>query len=274
MAIVSSTIGSPTKTGWKRRSRAASFSMYLRYSSSVVAPMQRSSPRARAGLSRLAASLPPSAAPAPTTVCSSSMNRITLPAADSTSRSTALSRSSNSPRNFVPAIERAHVERDDALVLQALGHVALHDPQGQPFGDGRLADARLADQHGIVLRPPREHLDHAADFLVAADHRVELALPGPLDQVDAVFFEGLELALRVWSVTRAAAADRCRRLQHVLLGDGVELEDVLGLRVDLRQREQQMLGRDELVLHRVGFALGGFEHLGRAATRLRRRRRR
>ena len=100
--MVSSTVGSPTKTGWKRRSRAASFSTYLRYSSSVVAPMQRSSPRARAGLSRLAASLPPSARPAPTTVCSSSMNSTTL-AASATSRSTAFSRSSNSPRNLVPA---------------------------------------------------------------------------------------------------------------------------------------------------------------------------
>ena len=40
MAIVSSTVGSSTKTGWKRRSRAASFSMCLRYSSSVVAPMR------------------------------------------------------------------------------------------------------------------------------------------------------------------------------------------------------------------------------------------
>ena len=36
--MVSSTLGSPTKTGWKRRSRAASFSMCLRYSSRVVAP--------------------------------------------------------------------------------------------------------------------------------------------------------------------------------------------------------------------------------------------
>ena len=74
----------------------------LRYSSSVVAPMQRSSPRARAGLRRLAASVPPSAAPAPITVWSSSMNRITWPAIV-TSRRTALSRSSNSPRNLVPA---------------------------------------------------------------------------------------------------------------------------------------------------------------------------
>src|SRR5438270_455615 len=35
--MVSGTLGSPTNTGWKRRSSAASFSIYLRYSSSVVA---------------------------------------------------------------------------------------------------------------------------------------------------------------------------------------------------------------------------------------------
>ena len=102
MAIVSSTVGSPIMTGWNRRSNAASFSIYVRYSSSVVAPMHRSSPRASAGFNRFAASLPPSARPAPTTVCNSSINRITLPASF-TSRNTALSRSSNSPRNFVPA---------------------------------------------------------------------------------------------------------------------------------------------------------------------------
>src|SRR2546422_668872 len=63
MAIVSSTDGSPTKTGWKRRSSAASFSMCLRYSSSVVAPTTCSSPRANAGFSMLEASIAPSAAP-------------------------------------------------------------------------------------------------------------------------------------------------------------------------------------------------------------------
>lgn len=42
----------------------ASFSMYLRYSSRVVAPMQRSSPRASGGLSMLLASIEPSDAPA------------------------------------------------------------------------------------------------------------------------------------------------------------------------------------------------------------------
>ena len=104
MAIVSSTDGSPTITGWKRRSSAASFSMCLRYSSSVVAPTARSSPRASIGFSRLAASTAPSAAPAPTIVCSSSMKRITWPWASEISLSTAFRRSSNSPRYFDPAI--------------------------------------------------------------------------------------------------------------------------------------------------------------------------
>ena len=76
--MASSTEGSPTTTGWKRRSSAASFSMCLRYSSSVVAPTARSSPRASIGLRRFAASTAPSAAPAPTIVCSSSMKRIDL----------------------------------------------------------------------------------------------------------------------------------------------------------------------------------------------------
>ena len=100
---MSATDGSPTKIGWKRRSSAASFSMCFRYSSRVVAPTARSSPRASIGLSRLPAETAPSAAPAPTIVCSSSMNRMIRPSADWISFSTAFSRSSNSPRYFEPA---------------------------------------------------------------------------------------------------------------------------------------------------------------------------
>ena len=104
MPTVSSTDGSPTNTCWKRRSSAASFSMCSRYSSSVVAPTSRSSPRASMGLSMLPASMADSpVAPAPTTVCSSSMNVTTWPSEFLISARTALSRSSNSPRYFAPA---------------------------------------------------------------------------------------------------------------------------------------------------------------------------
>ena len=76
--------------------------MCWRYSSKVVAPMHWSSPLAKAGLSRLAASMPPSTEPAPTRVWISSMIKMTLPAWR-TSAITCLRRSSNSPRKRVPA---------------------------------------------------------------------------------------------------------------------------------------------------------------------------
>lgn len=102
--MVSSTDGSATSTCWKRRSRAASFSMRSRYSSRVVAPTMRSSPRASIGLSMLPASIaesPP--APAPTTVWSSSMKVMTCPSLSLISARTDFSRSSNSPRYLAPA---------------------------------------------------------------------------------------------------------------------------------------------------------------------------
>ena len=107
---MSSTEGSPTNTGWKRRASAASFSTCFLYSSSVVAPTQCSSPRASAGFRRFEASIAPSLLPAPTSVCISSMNRTMPPAAAVTSCSTALRRSSNSPRYFAPAM-RAPMSR-------------------------------------------------------------------------------------------------------------------------------------------------------------------
>ncbi|OQC49574.1 MAG: hypothetical protein BWX58_00676 [Deltaproteobacteria bacterium ADurb.Bin026] len=77
--------------------------MYFLYSSIVVAPMQRNSPLARAGLSMFDASIAPCALPAPTIVCNSSIKRITVPAASSISLRTAFSLSSNSPLYLAPA---------------------------------------------------------------------------------------------------------------------------------------------------------------------------
>ena len=101
---MSSTSGCSTSTGWNLLSSAASFSMYFLYSSRVVAPIQRSSPLASIGLSMFPASMAPSAFPAPTMLCSSSMNMMILPSDFSTSFRTALSLSSNSPLYFAPAI--------------------------------------------------------------------------------------------------------------------------------------------------------------------------
>ncbi len=107
ISMLWSTVGSATRIGANRRSSAASRSTYFRYSSSVVAPMHCSSPRDSDGLRMLLASIAPSAAPAPTSVCSSSTKRMTSPDAFRISSITFFMRSSNSPRYFVPATSAA-----------------------------------------------------------------------------------------------------------------------------------------------------------------------
>src|SRR5438128_1060478 len=164
IAIVSSTDGSPTYTGWKRRSSAASFSMCLRYSSSVVAPTTCSSPRARAGLSMLEASTAPSAAPAPTSVCSSSMKTTYFPSAPVISLSTALSRSSNSPRYLVPAMSAPRSSAMRCLFLSESGTspftircanpstIAVLPTPGSPISTGLFREAvELSLRLGLEL---------------------------------------------------------------------------------------------------------------------------
>ena len=90
----------------------------------------------------------------------------------------------------LPAVFRAghdqrKIERKNALVGEERRHIAIGDALRQTFDDGRLADARLADQHGIIFRAAAENLDDALDFLVAADQRIELALESRLRQIAA-----------------------------------------------------------------------------------------
>ena len=95
--------------GWNRRSSAASFSMYLRCSSTVVAPMHCSSPRAKGGFSKFEMSIPPPpllpTAPAPTSVCTSSIISTTSPRS-LISAIKPVTRDSSSPRSFAPAISK------------------------------------------------------------------------------------------------------------------------------------------------------------------------
>ena len=155
----------------------------------------------------LEASIEPSAAPAPTTVCSSSMNRMTCPSESAISFEHGLQPLFELAAILRAGDQRAHVERDDPLVLQALRHVAADDAAGQPFDDGGLADAGLADEHRVVLGPARQHLDDAADLFVAADHRIELALARELGEIAAVSLERLIGALRVLTRHALRAAD-------------------------------------------------------------------
>ena len=124
------------------------------------------------------------------------------------------------------------------MFFEPLGHVALDDAAREALDDRRLADAGLADEHGVVLRAARQHLDDATDLVVAADDRIELALARHLGEIAAVPLERLELLLGVLARDAVATPHLAQRGQQLFPG-AVEAVD---------HREQQVLGGQVLVV--------------------------
>ena len=158
----------------------------------------------------------------------------------------------------------AEIEREQALAAQALGHVAIDDTLGQSLDDRRFADAGLADQDGVVLGAAREDLDGAPDFLVAADHRIELAVPGFGREIAGVFLERLVAVLGARAVGAPALAKVVDGgVQPLRRCSGI-LEDIRRRRRGLHgQRQQQAFRRDISIARLVGKPFGGFEYARR-----------
>ena len=99
-------------------------------------------------------------------------------------------------------------------LAQRLGHFVLSmNPQREPFGERRLADAGLADQQRVVLPPPAEHLHHALELGLAADQRIDLPLAARADQIGGKRLErirGARLVARLRLARRARLGLRCR----------------------------------------------------------------
>ena len=168
--------------------------------------------------------------------------------------------------------EGGQVERVDLLVLQQLGDLVRGDAVGEPLDDGGLADARLADQHRVVLLAAREDLHHALDLGLAPDDRIQLAVRRRLGQVAPELVEQLR-ALRLLAGTAAGAllapagaGEHADDLVADLLGVGVEVEqDPCGDTLVLtHEPEQDVLGADVVVAERERFAQRQLEHLLRA----------
>src|SRR5579872_1071436 len=66
----------------------------------------------------------------------------------------------------------AQIQSHQSLVLQALGHVPVYDSLGQALYDGRLSNAGLTNEHRVVLRSSRKHLDHSPDLVIPANDRI------------------------------------------------------------------------------------------------------
>ena len=98
---------------------------------------------------------------------------------------------------FCTCNQGSHIECDDPLILQTLWHIRLDNPNRQPFGNGRLANARLTDQDRVVFGAARKNLDHPPDLLIPANHRIKLVLASALHQIDAIALQRLEFFLGI-----------------------------------------------------------------------------
>ena len=85
--------------------------------------------------------------------------------------------------------QTAHIERHQLAVFKAVWNVAIGDSDGQSFGNGGFTHTSLANQYGIIFGAARQYLDRAADFFVAADDGVKLALTRDLGQIAGEFFQ-------------------------------------------------------------------------------------
>ena len=180
--------------------------------------------------------------------------------------------------------QRRQVKEVDLLIPQLEGHLTRGDALGQTLGNGGLAHARLTDEAGIILLAAVQDLHHPLDLLLTADHRVQLALPGALGEVDAVVIQELPLFLGLAAAVVGGGIVLAGRLlglgggiaaaaaeQAVQEGEGgglaallVVLVAVLGLRQLLRAAEglHHLVGDVVQILRCDTHALHHLVHLG------------
>ena len=157
--------------------------------------------------------------------------------------------------------QAAHIQGHHPLVVQGIGHIVAHDFAGQAFGDGRLADARFADEDGVVLGAAGQGLHYLADFAIPAHYRIQFALPRQFGQVDAVLFQGAVALFGVPVVHPVGAAHLHHRpIDHFLVDAQLaeQARRIAGILPHCRQ--QQVFHADELVLQPAGFLLGHLQH--------------
>ncbi len=160
--------------------------------------------------------------------------------------------------------QRAHVEREEPLVAQALRHVPVDDAQREALRDRGLTHAGFTDQNRVVLGPTAQHLHRAPNLVITTDDRVDLALLGSLGQIARVFLERLIALFGRGRIRRAALAQIVDRGVEFLRRYSARIERILGARVHHGQSHQHTLHRDEAVARFLGNLLGLVEHAHKA----------
>ena len=161
-----------------------------------------------------------------------------------------------------------HVQAHDPQALEALGHVPLVDALGQALHDGSLAHAGFADEYGVVLGAPGEHLQHPADLLVPADDRVQLACGGQGRVVLGVLLQTGELLLGLVVLHLGALAPLADGGFQLLAIQAEALQQGLGVRVGVAEGQQESIRGQEAVAEAAGRVTGHFQEVPEGRARL------
>ncbi len=163
--------------------------------------------------------------------------------------------------------DQRDVQGQDPLVGEEVRHVTVDDLLRQPFDDGGLADARLADEHRVVLGAAAQHLLHALELVVAPDQRIQLVLHRRLGQVAAElgeqrrFLDPRQRGLLIQQLHDVFA--HLMQPHPFLHQDGGRDRALLA-----QDAEQEVLGADVVVQQPVGLFGRVLEHaLGLGAER-------
>ena len=137
----------------------------------------------------------------------------------------------------------------------------------QAFDDGGFTHARFADQYGVIFSAALQHLNGAADFVVAADNGVKFTVAGALGQVERVFFQRIALVFGISIVHVLSSSYRVNCGIDILFGRAGFFQDFAGRIVLLHQSKQEKFAGDigiaafgcrfvHQVQHRLQFAAG------------------
>ena len=144
----------------------------------------------------------------------------------------------------------------------------MYDPQRQAFGNRSLTHTRLTDQHRVVLGPAAQHLHRAADFLIPANDRVDLALFGPRGQVEAVFLQSLIAVFGGGAVGLAPLAHIIDRGVQGLGRYFARFQRRLRARLHHAKRGQNAFDSNETIARFLGHGFGLSQYFGGGAVQI------
>ena len=172
---------------------------------------------------------------------------------------------------FGASNQRPHVERHQGAVFQRVGHIAIGNAQRQTFGNCRFANAGFANQHWVILGPAGENLDVAANFLIATNNGVQLAVMGSLGQIAGELLQRVISVLgrgRIGGLALAQFVNRSIQRLSLEARFGQRLASLSRARQG--ERQQQPFYRNKAIACFCGNLFGLIEHADRIFIKARR----